>query len=123
MIVPHETRPKLITALRDAADQARAGPEAQARQHPAVRPGGRRRLRAAARRRRQRAGTREVAERDLSEQGRGVLAQVAVWTARTASRTIASVTGRPSASVAPWRTHCHTWPREISAVAASSIRP
>ena len=39
VIVPHETRPKLITALRHAADQARAGPEAQARQHPAVTPG------------------------------------------------------------------------------------
>ena len=36
VIVPHETRPKLITALRHAADQARAGPEAQARQHPAL---------------------------------------------------------------------------------------
>jgi hypothetical protein len=34
VIVPHETRPKLIAALR-AADQARARPEAQARQHPA----------------------------------------------------------------------------------------
>ena len=36
VIIPHETRPKVITALRDAADQARAGPTAQARQHSAV---------------------------------------------------------------------------------------
>ena len=28
----------------------------------------------------------------------------------------------PSSSVAPWRIHCQTWAREISAVAASSIR-
>ena len=36
VIVPHETRPRLIAALQHAADQARAGAEAQARQHPAV---------------------------------------------------------------------------------------
>ena len=36
VIVPHETRPKLITRARDPAHQARAGPEAQARQHPAL---------------------------------------------------------------------------------------
>ena len=36
VIVPHETRPRLITALEHAPDQARARPQAQARQHPAV---------------------------------------------------------------------------------------
>ncbi len=40
VIVPHETRPKLIRALRDAADQARGHAEAQARQHPALMPSG-----------------------------------------------------------------------------------
>ena len=41
----------------------------------------------------------------------------------SSSRTSSGVIGRPSSSVAPWRIHCHTCPREISAVAASSIRP
>ncbi len=36
VIIPHETRPKIITALRDAADQARGRAQAQARQHPAL---------------------------------------------------------------------------------------
>src|SRR2546430_689636 len=36
--------------------------------------------------------------------------------------TIVAVTGRPSCRCAPWRSHCHTCAREISAVAASSIR-
>ena len=36
VIVPHETRPRLIRGARDAADQARPSAEAQARQHPAV---------------------------------------------------------------------------------------
>ena len=36
VIIPHETRPKVIIGARDAADQARARPPAQARQHPAV---------------------------------------------------------------------------------------
>ena len=36
VIVPHETRPRLITRAAPAADQARARPAAQARQHPAV---------------------------------------------------------------------------------------
>ena len=36
VIVPHETRPEGHHRARDAADQARAGPAAQARQHPAV---------------------------------------------------------------------------------------
>ena len=36
VIVPHETRPKLIRALETAADQARRHAEAQAREHPAV---------------------------------------------------------------------------------------
>ena len=36
VIVPHETRPRLITRAGDAGDQARAGAEAQAREHPAV---------------------------------------------------------------------------------------
>ncbi len=36
VIVPHETRPRLITALHTLQHQARAGPEAQARQHPPV---------------------------------------------------------------------------------------
>ena len=36
VIVPHETRPRLIAALHTLRDQARAGAEAQARQHPAV---------------------------------------------------------------------------------------
>ena len=31
-------------------------------------------------------------------------------------------TGRPSSSRAPWRSHCQICVREISAVAASSIR-
>ena len=36
VIVPHETRPKLIDALRHAAEQARTRAAAQARKHPAV---------------------------------------------------------------------------------------
>ncbi len=36
VIVPHETRPRLITRATHAAGQARAGAQAQARQHPAV---------------------------------------------------------------------------------------
>src|SRR2546428_572138 len=36
--------------------------------------------------------------------------------------TIVAVTSRPSCKRAPWRSHCHTCAREISAVAASSIR-
>ena len=36
VIIPHETRPKVITALETLADQARARPPPQARQHPAV---------------------------------------------------------------------------------------
>ena len=39
------------------------------------------------------------------------------------SRTSSGVIVRPSSSCAPWRTHCHTCEREISAVAASSISP
>jgi predicted metalloprotease with PDZ domain len=40
----------------------------------------------------------------------------------TISRTISAVIRRPSLSFAPWRSHCQTCVREISAVAASSIR-
>ncbi len=36
VIVPHETRPKLIAALRTLQSKREPGPEAQARQHPAV---------------------------------------------------------------------------------------
>ena len=36
VILPHETRPRLITELETLHDQARARPQAQARQHPAV---------------------------------------------------------------------------------------
>ena len=36
VIVPHETRPKLITALETLADQAPARTPAQARQHPSL---------------------------------------------------------------------------------------
>ncbi len=36
VIIPHETRPKLITALETLQTKRVAGPEAQARQHPAV---------------------------------------------------------------------------------------
>ena len=36
VIVPHETRPKLITALETLLTKREPGPEAQARQHPAV---------------------------------------------------------------------------------------
>mmetsp|Transcript_19617 Transcript_19617/g.49853 ORF Transcript_19617/g.49853 Transcript_19617/m.49853 type:complete len:249 (-) Transcript_19617:984-1730(-) len=50
------------------------------------------------------------AERRLSTSSRSTVA------------TQSAVTVRPSAVRAPWRTHCHTWEREISAVAASSIR-
>ncbi len=38
--------------------------------------------------------------------------------ARTSFRSIF----RPSSNSAPWRSHCHIWVREISAVAASSMR-
>ena len=38
VIVPHETRPKVITRARDPALQARAAAAAQARQHPALDP-------------------------------------------------------------------------------------
>ena len=37
-------------------------------------------------------------------------------------RTMAAVTVRPSLSFTPCFNHCQTWEREISAVAASSIR-
>ena len=36
VIVPHETRPKLIGALHTLLEQARTGAQAQARQHPAL---------------------------------------------------------------------------------------
>ena len=36
VIVPHETRPKLIRALETAADQARGHAQAKAREHPAL---------------------------------------------------------------------------------------
>ena len=38
-------------------------------------------------------------------------------------RNRSTVSGRPSSSVTPWWIHCHASAREISAVAASSIRP
>ena len=36
VIVPHETRPRLIAALETLRTKRVAGPEAQARQHPAL---------------------------------------------------------------------------------------
>ena len=44
----------------------------------------------------------------------------AKWSCSTP--TCAAVSGCPSSSVAAWWIHCHTWLREISAVAASSMR-
>ena len=38
VIVPHETRPRLITALHTLATKREPGPQAQAREHPAVAP-------------------------------------------------------------------------------------
>ena len=43
VIEPHETRPWLIRALRDPADEAGRAAQAQARQHPAVSTNGKRR--------------------------------------------------------------------------------
>jgi propionyl-CoA carboxylase beta chain len=36
VIVPHETRPKVITAFETLLTKREPGPEAQARQHPAL---------------------------------------------------------------------------------------
>ncbi len=41
VLVPHETRPRLIAALQHARVKARTGPAAQARQHSALRSSGR----------------------------------------------------------------------------------
>ena len=39
VIVPHETRPRADHGAADAADEARAGAQAQARQHPLIEGG------------------------------------------------------------------------------------